>query len=316
VIFPGGLDIQAIEASGMSIGAVIVGGVEVWPGGGNLSGWNWIDDFTSDDLHERWNVMFGDYDPPGLSNMTVIGPEVDDRFLVEFVAGSGGGVVSLVTGGFSQPVSLIHAANETVQLVNGSNSFTSWGYAHGTPIRLKREDGFFRAYIDGEIAIAMDGGQMMFEDTVDEPVSLGVAAYGTIESVKYRKIKSRYSGSGVVVREGTWGPFEVEGPGWVFRSFNALNEYEEYGYYDITVEAWGGPDVTAALDVNESWGQYEGMTRISADTTTTGDTDKSVLHVEGLILGYGDTIWMGAESPVATPLQGRYLVVRTGDVEE
>ncbi|MBB1034138.1 hypothetical protein G6031_07000 [Dietzia sp. CQ4] len=303
----------AIYRNGHAIARVMRNGAEVWSAGGS-SGWDWVDDFTSDDLHPRWEPLFGAYNPPGLVNMTVVGPEADEAFRCEIQAGTGGGAVAL-TAGFSTPISLAHQSNGAVQLANNTTTLTSSGHALGSLLTLKREDGFFRAYIDGFIALADGGGQMMFEDTITDPVNLAVGAYGRIDSVKYRRINSRYVGSGTVVREGTWGPLEVESPGWVFRSYNALDGYSDYGYYDITVEAWGAAGTTAVLDVNESSGQYPGMTALSSTTTTTGSADRSTFAIEGLILGNGDTIWMGATCPVGAPLQGRYLAVRTGDVE-
>lgn len=56
------------------------------------------------------------------------------------------------------------------------------------------------------------------------------------------------------------------------------------------------------------------MERVLSDYTTTGDTDRSILIVEDVILGNGDTIWMGATSQIGAPLRGKYLVVRKDEV--
>ena len=308
-----GMNIENINIYGSSIEKVIMAGNIVWSGSGS---WDWVETFSEESLPNGWSIIFGTHTPPGLGALYAMGPQVDNSFEIMFKTNSSGGAILIADGQYNQILSLSREQNGNIVLSFGSTAVVNSTYPDTAEIRLRRQDGFYKVFIDGEMAVGDAGGLMLCPDTVTTDLFIvGAGINGIVTSISYRALQSEYTGPFTVVREGIWGPLaDLETPGYVFRSYNALGDYNNYAYHDIKIEAWGDADITAAVDINESSGQYDPMHRILSDYTTTGNADRSILIVEDVILGGGDTIWMGALSEIGAPLRGKYLVVRKDEV--
>ena len=182
-------DLARFGGSGTLTEALVWDGtqyVKVWP---TSPVDTWYDDFTSPTLHERWQLLAGDYTPPGLTDAAVLGPQVEGDFELTFSASVAGGDVN---------VSLLDADMQQVALasVNGVGQASlgidgdvvansSEGVVAG-PVTLRRANGAWTVLHDGDPVPAVGGGTLTAPDSHTGPLVVACAAFGaTLVNIAY-----------------------------------------------------------------------------------------------------------------------------------
>lgn len=143
---------------------------------------DFVDDFTSPTLHERWMLFDGAYTPPGLSGATVLGPEIDDTCDLR-VAGTGPVVIYLVDENVNPQLFAALTNYGHVQLgeqLSAASGFDSFA--------LRRAHGAWSVLHDGQLLTDANGVSLSMPDVVPVPVSMALEVSGTVTSVTYTRL--------------------------------------------------------------------------------------------------------------------------------
>lgn len=110
---------------------------------------SWVDDFTTPQLHSRWQLLGGDYTPPGLTDAAVLGPQISDSCEISLTADPVGdyAVVAAIDSGFSPVAGMEISSGGYVSLSVG-DSFSESVPFTGTP-SLRRLGGMWTVLVDG-----------------------------------------------------------------------------------------------------------------------------------------------------------------------
>lgn len=185
-------DLARFGGSGTLTEALVWDGtqyVKVWPTGPTYT---WYDDFTSPTLHERWQLIGGDYTPPGLTDAAVLGPQVEGDFEVTFSAAAAAGIASvlLLDAGMQQVASAeVNGDGQASLGIDGSVVANSpEGFVTG-PVTLRRANGAWTVLHDGDPVPADGGGTLTAPDSHTGPLAVAAQASGaTLVNIAYTEL--------------------------------------------------------------------------------------------------------------------------------